>query len=161
MPSRTLPACTDGVGLGVVHFHPGRSGLPQRIFHARVGTSSGCFHLPKGETMEGGREDKFLFSFRIEWHSGGTRHWGEGGASLCLNYYAKKQNKKQQLALYIVEGGALSQTQGFHRGAGREATARAMSPAACEGVRSRSVKRPGSCKALGHLTVCFLGTSVG
>lgn len=106
MPSRPLPACTDGVGLGVVHFHPGRSGLPRRTFHARVGTSPGCFfHLPKGETMEGGREDKFLFSFRIEWHSGGTRHWGEGGASLCLNYYAKKQNKKKQLALYIVEGG--------------------------------------------------------
>lgn len=90
--------------------------------------------------MEGGREDKFLVSFRIEWHSGGTRHCGGRWSLTVFKLLCKKQNKqKKQLALYIVEGRPLPDS-GFSRGAGREAAARAMSLAACEGVRSRSVE---------------------
>ena len=55
---------------------------------------------------------------------------GEGGASLCLNYYAKKNTKKQkkQLALYHCGRRALSQlAPWFSPGAGKEAEARVIS----------------------------------
>lgn len=65
-PVLCRPALMEWVGLGVVRSHPGQSCLPLRTFHAWVvGTSPGfClfvffFHLPQGEKMEGGREDKF------------------------------------------------------------------------------------------------------
>lgn len=73
----------------------------------------------------------------------------------------KKQNKTKSSLPYILWKVGPLPDSWFPLGVGREAKAGAMSLAASEGVRSRSVKRPGSCKALGHLTVCFLGTSVG
>lgn len=59
--------------------------------------------------MDGGRGDKFLVSFRIEWHSGGTRHCGGRWSLTVFKLLCKKQNKttnkqKKQLALYTVEG---------------------------------------------------------
>lgn len=64
------------------------------------------FHLPKERTKwkEGGKTN-FDFLLGSSGNAEGQGTVGEGGASLCLNYYAKKQKQtKKRLALYIVEG---------------------------------------------------------
>lgn len=103
-----LPANADGVWLGVVHLRPGWSCLLLQPLQAWVRTSQGFFTYQKKKKKrwkEGGKTN-FYFLFGSSGKAEGQGTVGEGGASLCLNYYAKKQNKqtKKQLALYTVEG---------------------------------------------------------
>lgn len=65
------------------------------------------FSLIKREKRwkEGGKTN-FYILFGSSGKAEGQGTVGEGGASLCLNYYAKnKTNKQKQLALHSVEGG--------------------------------------------------------
>lgn len=120
MPSPPLLASADGVGLGVVPLHPGRSCLPLQTLHTWVGTSQRFFTYQKGKRWkEGGKTNYFLFGSSGTAEAQGTV--GEGGASLCLNHYAKKtkkQNKQSSLPYVLWEAGLLPDSR-FSLGLGR------------------------------------------
>lgn len=83
--------------------------------------------------MEGGREDKFFFSFWIEWQSRGTRHCGGRRNLTVFKLLCKKQNKTKKAACLIPlwKVGPLLDPW-FSPGAGRE-EARAISLATSGG----------------------------
>lgn len=122
------------------------------------------FTYPKGKRWKEGGKTNSDFLFGSSGTAEGQGTVGEGGASLCLNYYAKNQNKTKQkkaACLIYCGRGALSQTPGFPvELGGRPRLGRCLLQPERGLVRSRSVERPGPCKARGHLTVCFLGASV-
>lgn len=88
------------------------------------------FALTEGEKRwkEGGKTNFYFYFFGPSGKAEGQGTVGEGGTSLCLNYYAKnKTNKKKQLALLpLWKVGPLPDSR-FSPGAEREAEARAIS----------------------------------
>lgn len=62
------------------------------------------FRLPKKKRWKGGGKTNFSFLFGSSGKAEGQGTVGEGGASLCLTYYAKNKTNKKQLALSAVEG---------------------------------------------------------
>lgn len=65
------------------------------------------FHFPKKKRWKEGGKTNFYFLFGSSGKAEGQGTVGEGGASLCLNYYAKNKthtHTQKQLALYTVEG---------------------------------------------------------
>ena len=68
------------------------------------GLPKGFSTYQKGKRWKEGGKTNFYFLFGSSGKAEGQGTVGEGGASLCLNHYAKKQNTQKQLALFIVEG---------------------------------------------------------